>query len=78
MKEMSCTTCDSDYNTINLFDKIQDDLQVKDKSKLMVMKDEHPCELWDWGLNEKVVIPNRKSSCLEICMFIAFIKTRKW
>ena len=40
MKEelMTCTTCDSDYNTIKLFEKIGNGIQPKKHSKLMVYK----------------------------------------
>lgn len=60
------------------FDKVSEGITPKDKSKLMVMKDRRPLELWDWGLNEKVIIPDENTGCLGISEFIEFIKTRKW
>lgn len=58
------------------FKRIVEGVKPKEKSRIMVMKDRG--ELWDWGLNERVSIPDSNSSCLEISEFIEFIKTRKW
>ncbi len=75
-KELSCTSCDSDFDTIKWFEPISLGIKSKDESELMFMPKEG--ELWDWGLNEKVKIPTKNSNCFEISLFILFIKTRKF
>ena len=76
--EITCNSCDSDYDAIKWFETINDGIEAKDKSRLMLMNDREPLELWDWGLNEKVTIPTKESGCMEIRNFIRFIETRKF
>lgn len=76
--EITCNHAEEDYNKVKLFKNINDGIEPEEYSRLMVMTDKNPVELWDWGLNEKVVVPTKSSDCFTIANFIRFIETRKW
>lgn len=69
---------DSSLEDIRNFDELYNGLPKKEHSKLMLMTDREPLELWDWGLNEKTIIPTKDSDCSVIRNFIEFIETRKF
>lgn len=78
-KEITCTSINSDYDGIKMFKSINENAKPKEYSQLVVMNNREPFELWDFGLNEKVIIPDKNhSSCKTIREFVRFIETRKF